>query len=56
MNSITSLMTLKTHLIFEKDYLVDSHFLHTLTQVEVVSKISVRTEDLRLTTERDKKL
>ena len=49
-------MTLKTYSIFEKDHLVDSHFLHTLTQVEVVSEISVRTEDLKLTTERDKKL
>ena len=49
-------MTLKTHLISENDYLVDSHFLHTLTLVEVVNEISVRIEDLKLTTERDIKL
>ena len=47
-------MTLKTYSIFEKDHLVDSRFPHTLMQVEVVSEISVRTEDLKLTTERNK--
>ena len=49
-------MTLKTYSIFEIYRHVDSHFQHTLTQVEVVNEISVRTEDLKLITERDKKL